>query len=152
MLGWSYMNETLHDMARNGMLFDVSASPKNKKVVKHLILIRLKWSLTTNFYGKSYIQNWNRINSRLLEMKIFCKHGRTCHLTMMSFSFKYTLRLQLYGNIFHKGNIEAVPTKCLFYDITFRSSVILLLTLYTINRGGFYWRRLFLIRQKHIKQ
>jgi len=42
MLGWSYMNDTLHDMARNEMLFDVSASPKNKKVVKHLILIRLK--------------------------------------------------------------------------------------------------------------
>ena len=41
MMGWSKMNERLHDMTPNWMLLDVGVSPKKKRNNTHLILIRL---------------------------------------------------------------------------------------------------------------
>jgi hypothetical protein len=41
MMGWSKMNERLHDITPNWMLLDVGVSPKKKRNNTHLILIRL---------------------------------------------------------------------------------------------------------------
>ena len=40
-IGWSIINERLHDMTPNRMLLDVSVSQKKKRYIKNLILFRL---------------------------------------------------------------------------------------------------------------